>query len=98
MQIISKHWTDENVKSPAKSVNSPLIKKFTGVDHYKARADQLEIVMGCITKDNYTDMRQRVKHLDDNDINSGSSNFGKLMDWLESNDDKWIKQINGSLD
>ena len=29
MQIISKHWTDENLKSPAKPVNAPLIKKYT---------------------------------------------------------------------
>ena len=35
MQIISKHWTDENLKSPAKPVNSPLIKKYTGVENYK---------------------------------------------------------------
>ena len=26
MQIISKHWTDENLKLPAKPVNAPLIK------------------------------------------------------------------------
>ena len=26
MQIISKHWNDEILKSPAKSVNAPLIK------------------------------------------------------------------------
>ena len=32
MQIISKHWTDENLKSPAKPVNAPLIKKYTGVE------------------------------------------------------------------
>lgn len=30
MQIISKHWTDENLKSPAKPVNAPLIKEYTG--------------------------------------------------------------------
>ena len=35
MQIISKHWTDENLKSPAKPVNAPLIKKYTGVENYK---------------------------------------------------------------
>ena len=27
MQIIIKHWTDENIKSPAKKVNAPLIEK-----------------------------------------------------------------------
>ena len=35
MQIISKHWTDENLKSPAKPVNAPLIKEYTGVENYK---------------------------------------------------------------
>ena len=27
MQIVLKHWTDINLKSPAKQVNAPLIKK-----------------------------------------------------------------------
>ena len=35
MQIISKHWTNENLKSPAKPVNAPLIKEYTGVENYK---------------------------------------------------------------
>lgn len=34
-KILDKHWTDENLKSPAKSVNAPLIKKYTGVENYK---------------------------------------------------------------
>lgn len=34
MQIISKHWTNENLKSPAKPVNAPLIKEYTGVEKY----------------------------------------------------------------
>ena len=37
MQIISKHWTDEKLKSPAKPVNAPLIKEYTGVENYKGR-------------------------------------------------------------
>lgn len=35
MQIISKHWTDKNLKSPAKLVNAPLIKEYTGVETIK---------------------------------------------------------------
>lgn len=35
MQIISKHWTGKNLKSPAKPVNAPLIKEYTGVENYK---------------------------------------------------------------
>lgn len=35
MQIISKYWTDENLKSPTKLVNVSLIKEYTGVENYK---------------------------------------------------------------
>lgn len=30
MQIIAKHWTDENLRSPAKPVNAPLVKNILG--------------------------------------------------------------------
>lgn len=64
MQIIIKHWTDDNIKSPAKKVNSPLIEKYTNVENYKGRADQIQMIMECITADNYKDMSQRVNGLD----------------------------------
>ena len=63
MQIISKHWTDENLKSPAKPVNAPLIKEYTGVENYKGRADQIQKVMEHVTVKNYKDMSRRVKDL-----------------------------------
>jgi hypothetical protein len=97
MQIIIKHWTDENIKSPAKSVNAPLIKKFTGVENYKGRADQIEVVMECITTENYVNMCQRVKQLEKIDTVIGSSNFGRFMDFFESNDSEWIEKINYKL-
>lgn len=53
MQIISKHWTDEKLKSPAKPVNAPLIKEYTGVENYKGRADQIQKVMEYVTVANY---------------------------------------------
>ena len=73
MQIISKHWTDENLKSPAKPVNAPLIKKYTGVENYKGRADQIEEVMEYVTVENYKDMSRRVKDLDSDDSVKGTS-------------------------
>ena len=75
MQIISKHWTDENLKSPAKPVNAPLIKEYTGVENYKGRADQIQKVMEDVTAENYKDMSQRVRKLDLDDSVTGSSNF-----------------------
>ena len=67
MQIISKHWTDENLKSPAKPVNAPLIKEYTGVENYKGRADQIQKVMEHVTAENYKDVSQRVRKLDSDD-------------------------------
>jgi len=97
MQIITKHWTDVNIKSPAKPVNAPLIKDFTGVENYKARADKIKDIMECITAENYVNMCQRVKSLDAIDTVPGSSNFGRFMELLESSDNGWIEAINRDL-
>lgn len=96
MQIISKHWTDENIKSPAKKVNAPLIEKYTRVENYKGRADQLKKVMDTITKDNYKNMRCRVEKVDDDDTEIGSTNFDRFMSYLEGDAD-WIDEINKGL-
>ena len=98
MQIISKHWTDENLKSPAKPVNAPVIKEYTGVEKYKGRADQIKLVMEHITVDNYKDMCQRVRNLEWDDTVTGSSNFGKFIKLFESDDSGWIEEINRKLE
>lgn len=98
MQIISKHWTDEQLKTSAKPVNASLIKKYTMVENYKGRADQIEQVMKYVTKENYLEMRKRVKELQTNDAELGSSNFCLLIKYLENNDDKWIEDINAKLE
>lgn len=98
MQIITKHWTDENLEKPAKAVNAPLIKKYTGVENYKARADQIKEVMGHITAENYKDMRLRVKELNSDDSVTGSSNFGKFIKRFENDNCSWIYEISDSIE
>lgn len=98
LQIIAKHWADVTIKSPAKPVNAPLVKQFTGVDNYKARADQIIKVMECVNAENYIDMHQRIKLLSDDDSAIGSSNFGKFIDHFESNNHDWINEINKEID
>jgi len=98
MQIIARHWTDENLTSPAKLVNAPLIKKYTGVENYKGRADQIKAVMECITVENYKDMSQRVGKLERVDTVTGSSNFGKFIKLFESDDSGWIDNVNEKLE
>lgn len=98
MQIIIKHWTEENLKSPAKPVNAHLIRKFTGVENYKARSDQIEKVMECVTAENYKDMCLRVNQLEKTDTITGSSNFGRFMEFFESSDPEWISIINNHIE
>lgn len=98
MQIITKHWTETLIKSPAKPVNAPLIEEFTGVKNYKGRADQIAAVMEHITAENYADMRDRVCGLETMDTVIGSSNFGRFMELFGSSDAGWIDEINDELE
>lgn len=97
MQIISKHWTDESLKSPAKKTNGSIIKKYTGVENYKGRADQIQEVMEHVTEENYKDMSQRVRNLESDDSVTGSSNFGRFIKLFEDSDSSWIEEINRFL-
>ena len=98
MQIIIKHWTDENITSPAKKVNAPLIEKCTGVENYKGRADQIIRVMECVTVENYVDMCRRVDELDSDDSVGGSSNFGQFVKLFERDHSGWIEDISETLE
>lgn len=98
MQIILEHWTDVRLKSPAKKVNAPLIERFTGIENYKGRTDQRIEIMKQITVDNFQDMCKRVKRMKNNDSIVGSSNFGRLMDYLTKKDYDWIRIINSILE
>ena len=86
------------MKSPAKPVNAPLIKEFTGVENYKGRADQIETIMKYITVENYADMRCRIEELETIDTVTGSSNFGMFMKLFESEESGWIDEINAVLE
>lgn len=97
MQIVIKHWTNENVKSPAKPMNARLVQKYTGVENYKGRTDQIEQVMKHITVRNYMDMCQRVRKLESEDSVAGSSNFGKFIELFEDSDSSWIEEMNKKI-
>lgn len=74
------------------------IQEYTGVENYKARADQRQQIYEQITKENYKAMCERVKKLPDDDTVVGSSNFGRFIDYLSSADYDWIDEINNKLE
>ena len=86
------------IKISCQKGNAPLIEEYTGVENYKGRADQRIWIMKQITVDNFQDMCKRIKQMQDNDSIVGSSNFGKLMDYLMKEDYDWIRAINSILE
>ncbi len=98
MQIILAHWADEKLNTQAKKVNGQLIEQYTGVKGYKARSDQREQVMQCVTAKNYADMLRRVRAMSTDDTVAGSTNFEKMLRCFESEDAAWIEEINRRLE
>ena len=98
MQIILEHWTDVRLRTPAKKINAPIIKEFTGVENYKGKKDQRKKVMEHITVGNFQDMFSRICEMENDDTVVGSSNFDKLVKYLSADDDRWINEINRRLE
>ena len=98
MQIILKHWTDENLTSPGKKKNAPLIFQCTGVENYKGKQRQIVEMMKQISRESYCNMKNRVKSMNPEDTVLGSSNFGRFLDWFEGEGIDWIKDINEKLE
>ncbi len=98
LQIVSKHWTDEIIKSPAKKANAPLIEKYTGVKNYKGRADQIDELLDGVTADNYKAFRQRIKMAQVDDTVVGSTNFEKWLERIENDDAGWIHKLSDILE
>ena len=98
MQIVIEHWQEVKLKSPAKSVNAPIIQECTGVENYKGREDQRKAMMDKITSANYEDMKERIGRLSVVDTEKNSSNIGSFLKDFESEDDSWIELINKKLE
>ncbi len=98
MQIILCHWEFVLLRSPAKRVNSVFIKELTGIDDYKGRKDQRQQLMQQITAENYRRMEENIVALKHDDTVVGSSNFSQLLQYLESENNIWIKSVNDYLE
>ncbi|MDE6889810.1 MAG: hypothetical protein K2P45_14440 [Eubacterium sp.] len=98
MQIIIEHWDDVVLGSHKKKKNAPIIFQLTGIEGYKGRADQRRELFSRITKENYQEMRARIKCLPSDDTVEGSTNFGKFIEHFSTDDDKWIQVINSALE
>lgn len=97
MQIIIEHWDDVRLCSNNKKRNAPIIFGLTGIEGYKGRREQRRELFSRITKENYQEMRERIKKLPSDDTVEGSTNLGRFFEWFSLDDRSWMQAINEVL-
>lgn len=97
MQIIISHFAEKKLTSQSKHTNSRYIEEYTGIKNYKATEEQRKVLFGLIKRENYKVMKENIKKLSTNDLDTSSTNFLKFIERFENEDDGWIDEINKKL-
>lgn len=97
MQIILSHFGDVSLKNQGKKTNADIIEKLTGVKGYDAHSEQIEAICKQISQRTYSDMKERIRAINLPDTTSCSTNFIVFLERFESDDAKWISDINKYL-
>ena len=93
MQIILLHFDNILLKSNQKSKNAKIIEKLIGIKDYNAKKDRRFELFNKITKDNYNNMRKRIKTLSTDYNEKNSTNINEFLNQLEKYDDKWVDNV-----
>ena len=94
MQIILLHFGNIVLKSSQKTKNAEDIERLTGIKGYNASEQKRRELFEKITKDNYSEMKLRIKSLSINYNDANSSNLNDFINHLEEYDEKWVKSVN----
>lgn len=97
MQVVLSHFKAVKLQSNQKSQNRSLIKRLTGVEDYRAQEQQRDAIMKKITVNNYVTLKKNIAILSDDDKKTPSTNFLTLLNYLESDNTKWIKNIGKAI-
>lgn len=99
MQIMLRHFDPKvELSTQNKKKNAPRIEELTGVKDYDAHADQIGAICGMINRHNYKDMLENLRSIDHSQYTTvPSTNFGRFLQWFESDDTSWIDEINSYL-
>ena len=97
MQIIISHFAEVKLTSQSKAVNSKYIKEYVGIDNYKATDEQRKELFGRIKRSNYETMKENIAKLSTDDNVISSTNVLKFVEKFESDDERWMDEINKKL-
>lgn len=98
MQVILSHFEAVSLTTNSKVLNTPLISKFTGLNHYSARREQRARLMSRINAQNYAVMRANISSISTNFRENPSSNFLSLALKLECPNTGWVTRLARRID
>lgn len=97
MQIVLSHKAQLKLQSRLKSHNANHIKKYFGVDEYRATEKQQEKINNSLTADNYRVMKENIDLLGSSWSQKASTNFAELLCHLEDGEPSAIKKWASSV-
>lgn len=97
MQILLLHFDFVKLSSNNKNSNSKQIEELTGVKKYQANEHQIKSIINKITSENYIKLKENLSKLNISDKEIHSTNFLKLLHYLEQNETIWINKLKKKL-
>ena len=93
MQIILSHFDEVSLTTQSKKANSAIIEKLTGVKAYNGHKDQITEICNKIRQSSYPKMKGRLRKDHYDDTEPGTSNAVSFMEFFETSDASWIKEL-----
>lgn len=99
MQAILLHFDHRiRLNKPSKKHSAPYITTYTGVENYSGKEKERNVVMDCLTVDNYKYMMEHINMLSTDPYELNSSNIGMYWNYFESSNSDWVKHINRTIE
>lgn len=97
LQIVLSHFDKVSLTSISKSKNAEKVKELVGIENYRAKQEQIDIMMSKVTYTNYQKMKANLSDVSTSLSDVPSTNILQFLQWFESDDFSWIKKINEKL-
>ncbi len=94
MQIMILHKTDILIPSNKKADYQTIVNDYYGIINYDASGEQVKLLISQIDVNSYQDMKRRILNYSSDDYRiSNSTNFLKLLDYLEDGNITWAEPL-----
>ena len=94
LQIVLSHFGDVSLTRVGKKSNSLIVEEMTSIKNYDAKQEQIDEMIEKIHFSSMDSFKQRLRNVSQDFKDVPSTNFLKFLERFESDDTKWIDDIN----